>query len=184
MHPIIESHRTQFTAVIDTAKRELGAIRTGRANPLVVEQISVEAYGARTPLRQVASISVPEPSVIAIEPWDKSIIKDIERAIVEARLGLQPSVSGTTLRLTMPPLTTETRTELTRTAKQKIEQFRVRIRSLRDKVREEITKAEKSKSITQDDRYEAFKHADELTKNFTAQLKDLEDRKVQEINTV
>lgn len=184
MHPIIESHRTQFTAVIDAAKRELGAIRTGRANPLMVEQLSVEAYGARTPLRQLASISVPEPTVIAIEPWDKSIMKDIERAIVEARLGLQPAVTGTMLRLTMPPLTAETRTELTRTAKHKIEQFRVRLRSIRDKVRDEITKAEKAKSITQDDRYEAFKQVDELTKDFSTQLKDLEDRKVQEINTV
>lgn len=183
MHAIIESHRPQFDAVIEAAKGELGQVRTGRANPLLVEQVMVEAYGTRTPLRQVASITVPEASSLMIEPWDKSILKDVERGLVAARLGLTPSVAGQSIRLSVPPLTTETRAELARLVNAKIEQLKTRLRGIRDKVREGITKAEKAKSMTQDDRYEALAQLDDMAQEYGEKLKAMAEKKVQEINT-
>lgn len=184
MQAIIQAHRPQFDAVVGAAKVELGSVRTGRANPLLVEQVIIEAYGTRTPLRQVASITVPEASCLMIEPWDKSILKDVERGLVEARLGLTPSVAGQSIRLAVPPLTAETRAELARQVNAKIEQLKTRLRGIRDKVREEITHAEKAKSMTQDDRYEAFAQLDELSKEYSEKLKAMGEKKVQEINTI
>lgn len=184
MHPIIERNRQQFQAVVASAGKELSAVRTGRANPVLVEQVMVSAYGARTPLKQLASISAPDASSLAVEPWDKSIVKDVERAIAEAKTGMTAAVTGSMIRLRVPPLTAESRAELSRVVGQKIEQHRVRLRSLRDRVRDEIISAEKKKEITQDDRYEAFEQLDELTKDVTAQLKTLQDKKTSEIQAV
>lgn len=183
-HPLIEEHRKEFDAVLEAAKVELGAIRTGRANPMMVEHVQVEAYGARTPLKQMASVTVPEPSCIVIEPWDKSIIKDIERALVEARLGLTPSNEGNVIRLRVPSLTSETRAELVRVVSTKAEQLKTRLRGIRDTVREAVGKAEKAKEITQDDRYQIFEAVDKLTKEYTERLKSMSDKKTEEINTI
>jgi len=184
MHNLVEQHRSQFASVVESAKLELGAIRTGRANPLLVEQVQVEAYGVRTPLKQLATISVPEASSLLIEPWDTSLLKEVERALVEARLGLTPTTVSQAIRITVAPLTAETRSELIRHVNAKIEQFKMRLRSLRDKVREEIGKAEKAKVITQDDRYQCYDHLDTLTKEHTEKLKVFAERKIQEINTI
>lgn len=184
MHQLVEEHRGQFAAVIESARTELGAVRTGRANPLVLEHVVVEAYGTRTPLKQLASVSVPEASSLLVEPWDKGILKDVERAIIEARIGLTPAVQGAAIRLGVPPLTAETRAELVRHVNVKIEQFKTRLRGIRDKAREAIGKAEKAKSITQDDRYQCFEQLDTLTKEQGEKLKALADRKIQEINTI
>jgi|SRR3989338_5234409 len=184
MHPLIESQRAQFNAVIELAKKELSAIRTGRANPMLLDNVQIEAYGVRTPLKQVASISVPEPSCLLIEPWDKGIIKDVEKSLIEARLGLTPSIAGTSIRLNLPPMTTETRTEITRLVNTKVEQLKMRFRSIRDSIREIVVKSEKEKAITQDDRYDAFEQVDALTKDYSEQLKVIADKKIKEINTV
>lgn len=183
-HPLLEAHRADFDAVLAAAKTELGAVRTGRANPLMVEHIQVVAYGARTPLKQLASVSIPEPSCLLIEPWDTSIIKEIEQALVVARLGLTPSIEGTVIRLRLPALTAETRLELTRHVAMKVEQLKTRLRAIRDGVREAVGKAEIAKAITQDDRYQIFEAADKVTKEYTEKLKALGDRKMQEINTL
>ncbi|TSC76939.1 MAG: ribosome recycling factor [Parcubacteria group bacterium Gr01-1014_31] len=183
-HPLVEQHRPEFDAVIEAAKAELGAIRTGRANPMMVEHVQVEAYGARTPLKQLASVTVPEPSCVLIEPWDKGIVKDVERALVEARLGLTPSNEGNVIRLRVPPLTSETRAELVRVVSGKAEQLKTRLRGIRDAVREAVGKAEKAKEITQDDRYQIFEAVDKLTKEYTEKLKGMGDRKTDEINTI
>lgn len=181
---MVEKHRSAFGNVVEAAKKDIGSIRTGRANPQLVEGVGVEAYGAKTPLKQLASITIPEPRTIQIEPWDKTILKDVERSLVEARLGLTPTTTGSVIRLTLSSLNTETRAELSKLVNGKIEQFKTRLRSLRDKVREEVTQAEKVKTITQDDRYEAYQDVDALTREFTEQLKELLDRKVAEINTL
>lgn len=180
-HPLLEAHRADFAAVLEAAKTELGAVRTGRANPLMVEHIPVVAYGARTPLKQLASIAVPEASCLLIEPWDSSIIKEIEHALVEARLGMTPSLEGTVIRLRVPSLTAETRLALTRQVAMKVEQLKTRLRAIRDSVREAVGKAEIAKAITQDDRYQIFESADNVTKEYTEKLKSLGDRKIQEI---
>lgn len=159
-------------------------MRTGRANPLMVEGVLVEAYGVRTPLKQLSSITVPEPACLLIEPWDKSVVKEIERAIQEAKLGLTAVNEGAAVRVRVPPLSTETRSELIRTLHGKAEQFKQRLRVMRDRVREAVLKAEKAKALTQDDRYLAFAQLDDLTKEYTAKLKELADRKSQEIQTV
>lgn len=182
--PLIAKHAEEFAAILTAAKRELAAVRTGRANPQVVESVTVLAYGVRSPLQQLASISVPEPSRLVVEPWDKSILKDVERALTEARLGLTPAVVGSTVRLQVPPLTAETRAELIKTVNAKIEQFKIRLRTLRDRIRDEVLQAEKTKTVTQDDRYATFRELDDLTKEYTAKLKDLADQKAKEIATI
>ena len=184
MFPLVAKHTQAFAAILTAATSEVAGLRTGRANPLVVESVLVTAYGTRTPLKQLASISVPEPSQLVVEPWDKGILKEVEHALVEARLGLTPVVSGATIRLRVPPLTAETRAELIRTSNAKIEQWKTRLRSLRDRIRDEVIAAEKAKSLTQDDRYTAFQDLDELTKEFTAKLKALAEQKAKEISTI
>src|SRR3989338_11657992 len=105
----LDTFRPQFIKILDHLKVGLGSLRTGRANAAVLDGVQVEAYGQRTPLKGLASISVPDPKTIVIEPWDKSILKDIEKAVVEAKLGLNPVNEGKLIRLPLQPLTEETR---------------------------------------------------------------------------
>ncbi len=184
MFPLIAKHVEEFAAIVAAAKRDVASVRTGRANPQAVESVPVLAYGVRTPLLQLASISAPDPSQLVVEPWDKSLLKDVERALTEARLGLTPAVVGTTVRLKVPPLTAETRAELIKTVNAKVEQFKIRLRTLRDRIRDEVLQAEKAKTVTQDDRYASFRELDDLTKEHTAQLKALADQKAKEITTI
>lgn len=180
---IIEKHRAEFEATLAAARRDVASIRTGRANPVMVESLVVEAYGARTPLKQLAAIAVPEPSRLVVEPWDANILKDVVRAIAEARAGLNPTVVGKVISVAVPPLTAETRAALIKTVAAKIEQFKHQLRGLRDDIRDEVLAAQTAKALTEDDRYQAFAQLDEVTKEYTAKLKELADAKAAQINT-
>lgn len=186
MLPVISRHQSEFDAVRKAAAEELSAIRTGRANPAVVEHltVNVSAYGTTMPLQQLASITVPEARVILISPWDPNVAKDIERAIIDANLGLNPVVDGSGIRLVVPQLTTETRAELLKFVNAKVEAAKVRLRTNRDKIREEIVKAERAKELTEDDRFAAFEELDSLIKQLTAELTEMGERKAKEITTI
>ncbi len=158
---LIASRKKDFDSALEMAKMEAAAIRTGRANPSLVEDIQVEYLGARSRVKELASISAPEPRVIVIQPWDATVVPLIEKAIRESSLGLNPANDGHTIRLTIPPLNEERRKEFTKILHQKIEEVRVRIRQTREDILRKVQTAVKEKTARED---EAFKAKDELQK--------------------
>ena len=183
-NPYIEQHKTEFEKVINHLKEELTSIRTGRATPAMLDRVVAEAYGVKTPLNQLANINVPDPKTLTIEPYDKNIIKDIEKAIQLADLGVNPINEGNLIRITVPPLTEESRKELVKILSQKVEQSKISIRNLRDKIRDEIQKAEKENEITEDDKYKSFTDLDNLTTEYNQKIKETADKKEEEIMTI
>lgn len=151
---------------IEVLSRELGGIRSGRASPALVENIRVDYGGTLTPLIQLANISVPEARYLIIQPWDKSIIPAVEKAIMKSDLGLMPSSDGNVIRLSIPPLSEERRQELTKLVHRRVEEDRVAIRNLRRDSHEEIKKLEKDKKISQDDSKRAIDAMQKITDTF------------------
>lgn len=135
---------------LEHLEHELQAVRTGRANPAIVEDIAVEAYGTMTPLVQLAAISAPEPRLIVIQPWDPSVTKDIERALSQSSLGINPVVDGKVIRLPFPAMTEERRKEMQKVVNEKGESSRVRIRGIREELVKQLRKAEKDGELSED----------------------------------
>lgn len=175
---------SRFQKTIEHFSEELKSVRTGRANPSLVTNIMVMAYGSPLPIPQLANISVPEAKMLVIEPWDKSLLKEIEKAITQSNLGINPLNDGTSVRLIMPQMTEENRKNLIKILGHKSEQAKIAIRSVRDSIREEITQQERNKEITQDDRYALFEEVDKMTKEFTARIEELTTKKEEEIMTI
>lgn len=140
---IMDDAKEQMGKAIEHLDYELGKIRAGKANPRVLDDIKVEAYGAPTPLNQVANVSVPDPRTIAIKPWDKTMISHIERAIMAANIGLNPDNNGEVIRIMVPPLTEERRRDLAKQAKKTCEEAKIAIRNIRRDAIEEIKKLKK-----------------------------------------
>lgn len=184
MHTLLEPHKVSFTSAIDHCKSELASVRTGRAHASMVSDITVMAYGAAQPLKALASITVSDPRTITIEPWDKSIIADIERGIREANLGVNPVNDGRVVRVPMPQMTEEARREMTKLLGHKLEQARISIRQLRDEAREKIQAAEKNKELNEDERYRLQDQLDEMVKEYNEQIKTMGDEKEKEIMTI
>lgn len=180
----LKQKRSDFIKHTNHLTQELSAMRTGRAHGALVENIPVDAYGSLTPLKQLASISIPDARTIVISPWDKGILKDIEKAIISAHTGLTSMSDGAVVRVPIPTLTEETRKNLVKIVWQKVEQAKISIRTLRDKIKEEITKEEKAKAITEDDRYGLIKELDEITKEYTTQAESAGNAKEKEIMTI
>lgn len=164
-------------------KGELRGIRTGRASPAMVEYVKVDYYGSPTDLRQLAQVSVPEPTQLQIKPFDASAGKEIEKAIRDAGLGLNPMSEGGVIRLNVPPLSGERRKQLAASVKQMAEQAKVAIRNSRRDANKHIDQAEKDKSnhIAEDMAKDAKDSVDELTKKYEAQVTDATDAKTKEI---
>lgn len=156
---------------IDRFKDELSHIRTGKANVSLLNGITVEYYGTPTPINQVANVSAPAADLITIQPWDKGIIKDIEKAIVKSDLGINPNNDGVIIRLPIPQLTKETRTELAKQAHKKAEEAKVHIRNIRRDANDSVKKLEKSKEITEDDSKGA---QDDIQKQTDAAIEKIE----------
>ena len=158
---IFASHEDRMKKSIEALKREFASLRAGRATPALLDKVMVEYYGTPTPVNQLANISVPEPRMIMIQPWEKTILHDIEKAIMKSDLGLNPNSNGTAIRLTIPQLTQDRRTELVKSVNKKAEETKVAIRNLRRDANEAIKKLEKSKEVTED---EAKKGQDDMQK--------------------
>ncbi len=158
---IFASHEDRMKKSIEALKREFASLRAGRATPALLDKVMVDYYGTPTPVNQVANISVPEPRMIMIQPWEKSILHDIEKAIMKSELGLNPNSDGTAIRLTIPQLTQDRRTELVKSVNKKAEETKVAIRNLRRDANEAIKKLEKAKEVTED---EAKKGQDDMQK--------------------
>jgi len=151
----------------------LAGIRTGRANPGLVDSIRVEVYGSQTPLKQLASIGTPEPQQIVIRPYDVSTIKEIEKAIVASDLGLNPQNDGRMIRLNVPPLSTEVRKKMVARIKELTEDSKISIRNIRRDANKAADTAEKEKSMSEDDRDRLKESVQELTKKYEAQATDV-----------
>ncbi len=154
----------------DGLKKELATIRTGRATPTLIEHIKVEYAGVPTPLNQLASISAPvaEARLLIIQPWDKSSIRNIEKAILTSDLGLNPVSDGNVIRINIPPLSEERRQELIKVVRRRVEERRVAIRNLRHEAMEELKELEKNKDISQDEHKRALNQLQKLTDSFIA----------------
>lgn len=184
MQQLVEKNKEQFDRSLEYFKGELGSLRTGRIAPSLVEKVKVEAYGTVSELLQLAAIQAPEPQTIAIKPWDKNIIKDIERALQSSDLNVNPVVDGDLIRLNFPPLTEERRKDLVKVLHKKLEEGRIALRQIREKVREEIMNEEKNKTISEDEKFQALRDLDNLTKEYNDKIKDLGDKKEKEIMTI
>ncbi|MDD2731147.1 MAG: ribosome recycling factor [Candidatus Portnoybacteria bacterium] len=181
---IIDKIKPNLEKAIAHFKEELAALRTGRATPALIENIEVECYGVRNPLKQLAAITAPEPRILAVQPWDGNIIKDVEKAIREARSGLALATTGEMIRVSIPPLNEESRKELVRTLSQKTEAAKTAVRSLREQAWKEIQEGEKQGKIREDDK---FRGKDELQKtidDYNKKIEELGKTKEKEIMTV
>lgn len=162
---------------LEAFKRELGKVRTGRASLSLLDDVKVDYYGTPTPLNQVGSLAVPEPRLITIQPWEKNLIGDIEKAILKADLGLNPSSDGQIIRLVFPPLTEERRKEMVKQVKRMGEDAKVVVRNVRREANDTLKKLEKDKEITEDDLKRGEKEIQEITDDFVSRVdKVLEEK--------
>ena len=184
MSQFIESFTTDFDKIIEHFKKNTDKLKAGRATPVLVEDILVESYGVKTPLKQLSSISVPEPSLLLIEPWDKTLLKEIEKALASSDIDLSVSISDTVVRGKIPPLTEEKRKSIIKLLHDKKEEAKVSLRQMRDKIRKQVEQQEKDKEISEDDKFNFQKELDELIKNKTQEIEDLSRKKEEEIMRV
>lgn len=166
---------------LGVARNDFQKIRSGRANPEMFTSLIVEYYGAPTPLQQLATVSIPEARTVIITPYDRSAMRDIEKAIAESDLGVNPTDDGQILRINMPPLTQERRKDYVKLAKTKAEEARVSVRGVRRKAKEELDKIKKDGEAGEDDVARAEKELDSLTKKFVDQVDSMLDGKEKEL---
>ena len=166
---------------VEIVKREFGSLRAGRATPALLDKILVNYYGTPTPVNQLATISVPEPRLLVIQPWDRSVTAEIEKAILKSDLGINPSSDGNVIRLTIPQLTQERRQELVKQVRKKAEEGRVAIRNVRREAKELIEQLEEEGEVSEDDARRALEELQKLTDEFIGQLDRLLEAKEKEI---
>ncbi len=181
---ILMEAEDRMDKAVDHLKKEFRGLRTGRASTALVENIKVDYYGSPTPLSQVANLSAPEPNLIVIKPFDVSCIKEIDKAIQNSSIGITPNSDGRMIRLPIPPLSGERRQQLSTQVKQLSEQARVSVRNLRRDAIKQIEQAQKDKNITEDQRDDGKKEADEQTKKYVEKIDTVMKIKTEEVMEV
>lgn len=181
---IIDNHKEEFDKALEHFKSELGTIKTGRANPAILDGVRVEAYGVPSPLNQVASVNVSDSRSLVIQPWDKSMLKEIEKGILESDLNINPVNDGEKIRINLPPLTEETRKETVKLLNHKAEDAKIAIRLIRDKVKDAIIEAEKAKEFGEDEKFRLLEELDKKVATFNSSIKELADKKEEEVMTI
>ena len=184
MKEVIKKCEEKMTKTCENLDGEFSNIRAGRANPNLLNRIMVEYYGTPTPMQQVGNISVPEPRIIQINPWEKSLLKAIETAILASDLGITPTNDGTSIRLVFPELTEERRKELVKDIKKKGEAAKVAVRNVRRDANDTLKKMEKSTDITEDERKEGEEKIQKMTDKYVAKIDKSVENKSKEIMTV
>lgn len=182
--PQIQDSTADFEKVIDHLKSELATLRTGRASAGLVEHLTIEYYGAKTPLIQIAQIAIPEPRQITIQPYDKSALKEIEKAVQTSNLGINPVNDGNLIRLIIPSMTEERRKELVKIVSQMTESARVSIRNVREEIIKEIQRLEKEGKMSEDDKIRTKDDLQKMVDKFNAEIKKLSEGKEQEVMTI
>ena len=177
----LKAHEAKMQKTLDVLAKELAAVRAGRANPAVLDKITVEYYGAPTPLNQVAAISTPDPRTLAVQPWDGSVLKAIEKAIQVSDLGINPQNDGKQIRLSFPPLTEERRKELIKGASKTGEEAKVALRNIRRDAMDKFKAQKKKSEITEDDLKIAEKDVTELVDKYIKEVDKVVEAKEKEI---
>ncbi|WP_295916875.1 ribosome recycling factor [Anaerovibrio lipolyticus] len=184
INDIVSSSEERLNKSIDALKREFGSLRAGRATPSLLDKVMVDYYGTPTPVNQVAKVSVPEARMIMIQPWEKTMLHEIEKAIMKSDLGLSPNSDGTAIRLSIPQLTQERRKELVKTVSKKAEEAKVAIRNIRRDANEHIKKLEKDKEITEDESKKGQEKFQKIVDGFIKTVDTLKEAKEKEIMEV
>ncbi len=181
MKTVFETANTKMGKTISALKSEYGAIRAGRANPQILDKLTVDYYGTPTPVNQLGSISVAEARILVIQPWDKSVLKAIEKAIQTSDIGINPQNDGSVIRLTFPPLTEDRRKELVKDIQKIGENSKVAVRSIRRDCLEKLKAMKKASEITEDDLKDGEKEVQKITDNFIKEVDDISAAKQKEI---
>ena len=166
---------------LDSLKREFSKVRTGRASISLLDGIKVDYYGTQTPLNQLATLSVPEPRLITIQPWDAAVIKEIEKAIMKSDLGLTPANDGKLIRVSIPPLTEQRRVDLVKVVKKMAENCKVSIRNHRRDINEDLKQKKKDKEVSEDEFFKGQKEVQDITDNYIKTCDELTQAKEKEI---
>ena len=181
---VLKDLESRMQTAVDALAREFASVRTGRANASLLDGVRVEAYGNLTPINQLASVSVPDPRTIVIQPWDASQMKEIEKGIAKSDLGLTPSNDGKVIRLTVPSLTEERRKQLAKTVGKFAEDARVAIRNARRDANDKLKALAKDKKVSEDEERRGHDQIQKTTDRFTAKIDELARKKEQEVMTV
>lgn len=167
---VLHDTETKMKKTVEATQRDFSTVRTGRASIALVDNIKVDYYGASTPLKQLAAVTTPDARLVMIQPWDKNSLVDIEKAILKSDLGITPGNDGKVIRLTIPPLTQERRSELDKVLKKIAEDGHISIRTGRHAALEVIKRLEKDKAITEDDKFKAGEDIQKLTDKFVKEI--------------
>lgn len=181
---VLKETEERMNKAVDALRVDLATIRTGRASPALVERLSVEYYGTPTPLNQLATISVPEPRLLAIRPWDPNALADVERAILKSELGLTPVNDGKIIRLAIPRLTEERRQELVKVVGKRVEDGKIAIRNIRRDAIEDLREMESEKLVSEDQFYRAKDDVQEITDEFVDRMDEIGHDKEREITEI
>jgi len=184
MNEALKETEERMVGAVDAFREELSRLRTGRASLALLDGVTVEYYGAQTPINQVASLSVPDPTTIMIAPWEPKVLADVERAILKSNLGLTPNNDGKVIRLTIPALTEERRKELVKLAHEFAEQSRNALRQIRRDGNDRIKKLEKDKEISEDQMHDGLESVQKLTDTYVTKINEILDAKEKEIMEV
>jgi ribosome recycling factor len=176
--------RQQMENAIEAIRREFASVRTGKASPALLDTIRVEAYGSKMPLNQVGTVSAPEPRMLIVQPWDKSLLVDVEKAIQSAELGLNPSNDGTIIRIPIPPLNEERRREMVRLLHKLAEEGRIAVRHARQEANKQIKQMEHDHEIGEDDAHRQMDEIQKLTDEHIARIDQLLELKEEEVMEV
>lgn len=182
--PVLKQMNDRMGKTIDMIRSEFSSIRTGKASPALVENIAIPYYGTPTKLRELAGISTPDPKLIVIQPWDPTIISEIEKAIMKTELGITPASDGKVLRLPIPELSEERRVELIKHIKKMAEDGKISVRNIRRDAVEAVRKLEKEKKIPEDDRYKNEKNIQDKTEEYIKQIDNIVTHKEKELMEV
>lgn len=181
---IIDRIKPDLEKTMAHFKEEMGALRTGRASAALIETVEVECYNGRSQLRELAAITAPEPRLLVIQPWDKSIVKEIEKAITQSRSGLSVVNTGELIRINIPSLNEETRKELVRNLKQKMEEARIGVRTAREKAWKELQDGERAGTIREDDKFRGKEELQKVIDGYNKKIDEQGEAKEKEIMTI
>lgn len=184
MHSILEMYKGDFSGVVEHLKLDITSLRTGRATPAIVEDIPIEAYGGRQPLKAVASIGVADAKTLTIDPWDKGLMQAVETGLRNSPLGISPVNDGKLIRLSLPDLTHERRADLIKVLHQKLEGARIALRQVREDVRTAIDKAYKDKALAEDEKFSLQDELERMVKDYNESIRAIGEEKEKEIQTI
>jgi ribosome recycling factor len=180
----LDEYRLHFDEAIEHFKGEIEKFRTGRATPALVDSVTVDYYGTKTPMKQIASITVPEPRSILIQPWDRGALSAIENAVRAADLGLNPTNDGVVVRIALPPLTQERRRDLVKALNQKSEEARIAVRNIREDAWKAVQNAEKDGALSEDDKFRGKEALQTVVEEYNQRIEGMRKRKETDMMTV